>query len=78
MEIIHNGKDWRSHTTESSTTQRKSITRHYEAVADIDVTHPVLNEFDKYIAEHPELYKINSKINIVLTPISSIRHDFVA
>ena len=51
---------------------------HFEAVADIDVTHSVLNEFDKYIAEHPELYKINSKINIVLTPISSIRHDFVA
>ena len=26
MKIIHNGKDRRSHTTESSTTQRKSIT----------------------------------------------------
>ncbi|ENX02624.1 hypothetical protein F900_01070 [Acinetobacter modestus] len=51
---------------------------HFEAVTDIDMTHSVLNEFDIYIAEHPELYKVNSKINIVLTPISSIRHNSVA
>ena len=51
---------------------------HFEAVVDNDVTQSVLNEFDQYIAEHPEFYEINSKINIVLTPISSIWHNFAA
>lgn len=51
---------------------------HFEAVADNDVTQSVLNEFDQYIAEHPEFYEINSKINIILTPISSIWHNFAA
>lgn len=51
---------------------------HFEAVADNDITQFILNEFDQYIAEHPEFYEINSKINIILTPISSIWHNFAA
>ena len=35
MEIIHNGKNRRSHTTESSTTQRKSIKCHVNDVAEL-------------------------------------------
>ncbi|ENV16445.1 hypothetical protein [Acinetobacter guillouiae] len=51
---------------------------HFEAVADNDLTQSVLNEFDQYVADHPELYEINAKINIILTPISSIWHNSAA
>lgn len=51
---------------------------HFEAVTDLDTTHQILKEFDGYIAEHPEFYEINAKINIVLTPISSVYHNLVA
>ncbi|MHA3112878.1 hypothetical protein [Acinetobacter sp. ANC 4193] len=51
---------------------------HFEAVTSLDVTHSILNEFDQYIAEHSELYDINLKINIILTPISSILYKNIA
>ncbi|KQX03255.1 hypothetical protein ASC84_00695 [Acinetobacter sp. Root1280] len=51
---------------------------HFEAVTQLDVTQTVLKYFDEYIADHPELYDVNSKINVVLTPVSSIYHKFVA
>ncbi|NWK52148.1 hypothetical protein LZP46_07495 [Acinetobacter sp. SCLZS86] len=51
---------------------------HFEAVADLELTQDILNKFDQYIAEHPEFYDINSKINIILTPVSSIWHNFAA
>ncbi|AYO54381.1 hypothetical protein [Acinetobacter wuhouensis] len=51
---------------------------HFEAVTNLDVTQKILNEFDQHIAEHPEFYDVNSKINVILTPISSIWHNSAA